>query len=223
MIKNYSFEIGWKGGKRNSDPIHRTLPALTNESHQLQTRRSSDLKSSRKSKLPRLPTRNASVSSIKEKSLCNLPPLNLAATSVDVDDVFDARTQKLLEEEPESGESFQQVAADCNKLVSRLEKAIVEWKRSYSKRILQVIVTWLRSQLDQLRFSTVIPANLKSAAMQPNPALFLLKASCLVNANPTIEITPSLDEIQDLLHSGGRIMLCVAKGSPHQHCVNSNS
>ena len=189
------------------------LPLLGGENHPVLTRRSSDMKIRPKLKFPKLPAKNLSV---KERNPVSLPPLSSTNTSGD-EDVFDAsstsvRRQKPLAEEPESAESLHQLA-DRNKLVSKLEKAIVEWKRSYSKRILQVIVTWLRSQLDQLRFSIVIPPNLKSAGIQQLPALFLLKASCQVSDNPTIEIIPSLDEIQDLLHSAGRIMISVTKGN----------
>jgi len=208
-------------GKRNSDPTRRTLPLLGNENHKLQTRRLSDLKIKPKSKLPRLPSKSTSstlITSSKEKNLVNLPPLNLPAPSPD-GGVFDASStsmhrRKSLREKQESEEPSR-IAADYNTLVSKLEKAIIEWKRSYSKRILQVIVTWLRLQLDQLRFSIVLPTNMKSAGTQQLTALFQLRASCQVNANPTIEITPSLDEIQELLHSAGRIMLCVAKGHIH--------
>jgi hypothetical protein len=102
------------------------------------------------------------------------------------------------------------LVADYGFLVVQLEKAIIEWKKLYSKRILQVIVTWLRSQIDQMRYSVVPPPNHKSGVVQQqHTALFLLHSQL---NHTTIEITPSLDDIQDIIHTAGKIMLCVAKG-----------
>jgi len=109
-------------------------------------------------------------------------------------------------------------AVDYGFLVVQLEKAIVEWKRQYAKRILQVIVTWLRSQLDQLRYSIVPPSNHKvtasSTTAQHYAALFLLQAQLNDRGNG-IEMSPSLDDIQEVIHSAGKTMLSLAKGPPN--------
>lgn len=106
---------------------------------------------------------------------------------------------------------------DYSFLVLQLEKAVIEWKRLYSKRMLQVIVTWLRSQLDQLRYSVVPPASHKASSatgQQQTTVLFLLQAQL---NHTTIELSPSLDDIQDVIHTAGKIMLSLAKGIPFSY------
>jgi hypothetical protein len=61
-----------------------------------------------------------------------------------------------------------------------------------------------------MRYSVVPPPNHKSGVVQQqHTALFLLHSQL---NHTTIEITPSLDDIQDIIHTAGKIMLCVAKG-----------
>ena len=119
----------------------------------------------------------------------------------------------------ESVATTAEYVVDYSFLVVQLDKAVVEWKRQYAKRILQVIVIWLRSQLDQLRYSIVPPSNHKvsstttssTTAVQHYAALFLLQAQLNSHGNG-IEMTPSLDDIQEVINLAGKTMLSLAKG-----------
>lgn len=163
-------------------------------------------------KLPKLNS-NKKTSPTKETrhQPTSLPPLtprsNASSSSLQDDH---SRKNSLASYEGTREDSSEIVTTDYSFLIVQLDKAMVEWKRLYSKRILHVIVTWLRSQLDLLRYS-VVPSNYRAAVVQQNQcAMFLLHAQLNY---VTIELSPSLDDIQEVIHSAGKIMLCLAKGS----------
>lgn len=165
-----------------------------------------------RTKLPKLNIKKPAA--VKEKSQpISLPPLsarsNSSSTSL-VENGASSRKNSAGSPRQEESSSESPSAPDYSFLVIQQEKAVVEWKRLYSKRMLQVVVTWLRSQLDQLRYSVVPPASHKSN-IQHHSALFLLQAQL---NHTSIEICPSLDDIQEIVHSAGKIMLSLAKGSP---------
>lgn len=162
-------------------------------------------------KLPKL-NNSKKTSPVKETrhqptSLPPLTPRSNASSSSIQDDV--SRKNSLASYEGTREDISEIVTTDYSFLVVQLDKAMVEWKRLYSKRILHVVVTWLRSQLDQLRYS-VVPSNYRGAVVQQNQsAMFQLQAQL---SYVTIELSPSLDDIQEVVHSAGKIMLCLAKG-----------
>lgn len=200
--------------KRNSDV--RGLPLLNPSNRQppMVAPSKSSSSSVGRTKLPKLNIRKPAA--VKEKSQpISLPPLSARSNSSSVSlvhDVDETRSRKnsASGSPRQEADAEESTALDYSFLAVQQEKAIVEWKRLYSKRMLQVVVTWLRSQLDQLRYSVVPPSNHKSSqVVQHHSALFLLQAQL---NHTSIELSPSLDEIQDVVHSAGKIMLSLAKG-----------
>lgn len=166
-----------------------------------------------RTKLPKLMSKRIAQSKENKSQPTSLPPLSARSSSsiVSVTQELTSRKNSVVSNEGRDDTSSTVVVADYSFLVVQLEKAIIEWKRLYSKRILQVIVTWLRSQIDQMRYSVAPPPNHKVAVVQQNhSAMFLLHSH--LNTT-TIELSPSLDDIQDIIHAAGKIMLCVAKGN----------
>lgn len=164
-------------------------------------------------KLPKLNSKKTSPVKETKHQPTSLPPLtprsNTSSGSVQGDDV--SRKNSLASYEGTREDSSEIVTTDYSFLVLQLDKAMIEWKRLYSKRILHVIVTWLRSQLDHLRYSVVPPINYRGPLVQQQQsAMFLLQAQLNY---VTIELAPSLDDIQEVVHSAGKIMLCLAKGT----------
>ena len=149
---------------------------------------------------------------------------------------LEAREKAQAAADSESGTSLSDnsavQASDYSELLKQLEEAIKNWKRIYSKRILQVLITWLRIQLDNLRHwivpssaSSSVPVKNTNALLgkQPKPLpqnkpqqsirlppLFRLQAHYGKDAK--VDITPSLDEVQEVAYSTGKLMLGVAKG-----------
>lgn len=164
-----------------------------------------------RTKLPKLNSKKTSPTKEQKSQPTSLPPLSARSNSslASAGQDYSSRKNSVISNDGRD-EPNVILVADYGFLVVQLEKAIIEWKKLYSKRILQVIVTWLRSQIDQLRYSVVPPPNHKTTiAQQQHSALFLLHSQL---NHTTIEITPSLDDIQDVVHTAGKIMLCVAKG-----------
>jgi hypothetical protein len=163
-----------------------------------------------RTKLPKLSSKRSSPTKEPKNPPTCLPPLSARSnSSLASGQEFSSRKNSVISNDGRD-EPNVILVADYGFLVVQLEKAIIEWKKLYSKRILQVIVTWLRSQIDQMRYSVVPPPNHKSGVVQQqHTALFLLHSQL---NHTTIEITPSLDDIQDIIHTAGKIMLCVAKG-----------
>lgn len=164
-----------------------------------------------RTKLPKLNAKKSSLSKESKYAPTSLPPLSARSNSSTLSGDLVSRKSSIVSvdgrEDPNTV-----LVPDYGFLVVQLEKAIIEWKRLYSKRILQVIVTWLRSQVDQMRYSVVPPANHKAAVVQQHhQALFVLQS--YLNNTTVIELNPSLDEIQEIIHNAGKIMLCVAKGN----------
>lgn len=175
-----------------------------------------------RTKLPKLNgKRRSSIAKESKNQQTSLPPLSARSNSsiASAGQEYtsrkssvasnDGRDRELIEETPRRT-SKTILVADYGFLVVQLEKAILEWKRLYSKRILQVVVTWLRSQIDQMRYSVVpLPNHKTTAVQQHHSALFQLNAHL---NHTSIELNPSLDDIQEVIHNTGKIMLCVAKG-----------
>ena len=165
-----------------------------------------------RTKLPKLSSKRSSPTKEPKNPPTCLPPLSARSnSSLASGQDYSSRKNSVVSNDGRD-EPNVVLVADYGFLVVQLEKAIIEWKKLYSKRILQVIVTWLRSQIDQMRYSVVPPPNHKStqSIQQQHTALFLLHSQL---NHTTIEITPSLDDIQDIIHTAGKIMLCVAKGT----------
>lgn len=200
-------------GKRNSDV--RGLPLLnpSGSNSKPSANPPTKQKKATSTKLPKLNIKQSAP--IKEKKEpISLPPLSARSNSSSLSANQDEspRNNKIAIVEVELiSEPRDSPMPDYTFLVVQLDKAVVEWKRLYSKRMLQVIVTWLRSQLDQLRYSVVPPSNHKTGTPTNlhHTALFLLQAQLNHTA---IELSPSLDDIQDVIHSAGKIMLSLAKG-----------
>ena len=172
-----------------------------------------------RTKLPKLNSKRSSIPREGKNQQTSLPPLSARSNSSIASNGQQEGTSRKSSvvsnegrDEPPRRTSNTIFVADYGFLVVQLEKAILEWKRMYSKRILQVVVTWLRSQIDQMRYSVVPPPNHKTVVVhQHHSSLFQLNAHL---NHTTIELNPSLDDIQEVVHNTGKIMLCVAKGDP---------
>ena len=176
------------------------------------------VKSQSTTRLPKIVSRCPSASGesreVREGSTVSLPPLTGTSTqSMVCASLTDLHNAPSTSEQSDAGISISDSssdsgASDYSMLIQQLEKAIKSWKRMYSKKILQVLVTWIRSQLDQLRHRIVPSANMLKSA-KSNLPLFQLQAFYNYNY---IEVTPSLDEVQEMAHTAGKMMLTVMKG-----------
>lgn len=228
---------GRQDQRKRSVDLRASLPPLNGISSSKTSTTKPPLPSKTSTMSSKLPKLNSTKKSppVREKSVpTSLPPLTARSGSSSFSNahgdepmlhhqhsVVATRNNSIISSDGIRKESVTAAAdnttVDYSFLVVQLEKAIVEWKRQYAKRILQVIVTWLRSQLDQLRYSIVPPSNHKtptsSTAAQHYAALFLLQAQLNDRGNG-IEMSPSLDDIQEVIHSAGKTMLSLAKGLP---------
>lgn len=157
-------------------------------------------------KLPKLSV--AHPTPVREKiTASSLPPLLMSADPARCDTA--ASFQDDLGDRCRSAEEQNlSTVIDHSILIIQLDKATKEWKKMYSRKILDVLVAWIRSQLDDLRF-LVAPGVHKSRTKQQSTALFLIDST--FNQNE-IEMSPSLDDIQEVVHAAGKVIVNVAKG-----------
>ena len=88
----------------------------------------------------------------------------------------------------------------------------------YSRKILDVLVAWIRSQLDDLRFLVAPGVHKSRTKQQSTAALFLIDST--FNQNE-IEMSPSLDDIQEVVHAAGKVIVNVAKGVYIDHSIHT--
>ena len=105
-----------------------------------------------------------------------------------------------------------QLLSDYSHLIHKTQQGIANWKRQCSKKLFQVLVTWLKTQLDQLRH-LVAPSDAlirctDQADVSHRP-LFQLTAN--YRGPFKIDVSPSLDEVQEAVNASGREVMAVTK------------
>lgn len=84
--------------------------------------------------------------------------------------------------------------------------AVVEMRRYYSRKVIDVLIKVIRAALDTLRRRFIADENELASKKTP---IFALHAQLQI---PNVVIKPSLDELQDILVTAGKNITGIAKG-----------
>lgn len=82
--------------------------------------------------------------------------------------------------------------------------AVVEMRRYYSRKVIDVLIKVIRTALDKIRRRFMIEPD-----SPPQKPIFILNAILMI---PNVVIKPSLDDLQEILVTAGKNISGIAKG-----------